>query len=191
MNVVRLFPNQRYLIKLILSVLISVLPFSGFFFIVNLGVVARENLLIGVCGMPSLAILLLVTGAILHFNSIRYEIHEDEIIVYSGFLNKSVKHVNFRNITNMELKRTFVDRALGIGSLSIQTAGSGSAIPEEKLAGLDNVQQVYEYLADQLRNYRSESQQSEVANACNTLNERQISIQILRELRAIRSLLNQ
>lgn len=189
MDVVRLFPNFRYLIKLWLKGL-GTMPFLLVFLAIGsvqeLGTMSPALVFIAVLA----AILLLASYA--YYQSLAYEIYDEEIIVYSGFLNKSIKHVNSRNITNMELKRTLFDRLLGIGSLSIQTAGSGSVIPEEKLAGLDNVQEVYQYLAGHLRAYRAEEQPvRNTPRGVDTLDNREISIQILRELRAIRTLLSQ
>ena len=187
---INLSPNPRYLLKLIVSALLGLLPFSGIIFFAILQSISSQAYS-GIIGMLFFVGIAVVIGSSLYYRSIQYEIHDDEIIVYSGFLSKSVKHVNFRNVTNMELKRTLFDRLLGIGSLSIQTAGSGAVTPEEKLAGLDNVQEVYQYLAQQLRDYRSDSVTPSTSNSVNTLNNQQISIQILRELRAIRTLLSQ
>lgn len=191
MNIVRLSPNPRYLLKLIVSAILSLIPFGGFFVFVVLQAVDFASISANYVELLASLITLVIVVIYLGYRSIRYEIHQDEIIVYSGFLNKSVKHVNFRNVTNMELKRTFFDRLLGIGSLSIQTAGSGSVTPEEKLAGLDNVQEVYQYIARQLRDYRSDARASNTTDFTDALNDRRISIQILRELRAIRGLLSQ
>lgn len=190
MDVVRLFPNVKYLIKLWLKGL-SMMPLLLIFLLVasiqELGTISPPLILV------SLLALVILIASYAYYQSLAYEIHDDEIIVYSGFLNKSVKHVNFRNVTNMELKRTLLDRVLGIGSLSIQTAGSGSVLPEEKLAGLDNVQDVYHLLAQHLRAYRTEDQpvRKTRPTSIEGLDNREISIQMLRELRAIRTLLSQ
>ena len=192
MDLVRLFPNWRYLFKLMLSGVLAMVPVSGFFTLVSFQLMTQTSIYIptDLLLIPLGLLFLLFIGVFLYFRSIRYEIHDDEIIVYSGFLNKSIKHVNFRNITNMELKRTILDRLLGIGSLSIQTAGSGgTAIPEEKLAGLNNVYEVYDFLAEQLREYRSTGQSN--SNIGSMLSDRQLGMAMLQELRAIRALLSQ
>lgn len=188
MDAVRLFPNIRYLMKLWLKGL-GTMPFLLVF--LAIGSIQELGTMSPALIFMALLALIILVASYAYYQSLAYEIHDDEIIVYSGFLNKSVKHVNFRNVTNMELKRTLLDRLLGIGSLSIQTAGSGSVIPEEKLAGLDNVQEVYQYLAQHLRAYRSEEQPVRNSQTgVDALDNRQISIQILRELRAIRTLLS-
>jgi len=90
-------------------------------------------------------------------NSLKYEIHEDEVIVNAGVFTKSVKHVPFRTITNISVKRGVLDRMLGLGTLHIQTAGASdsSGRPEASLNGLENVQEMYELVAKALRRFRS------------------------------------
>ena len=90
-----------------------------------------------------------------YYRSLRYEVQDDEVVVNAGIWTKSVKHVPYRTVTNMEVKRDVVDRWLGIGTLNIQTAGmSGQKGAEERLVGLTNVQEVYEAVAEELRRFR-------------------------------------
>lgn len=90
-----------------------------------------------------------------YYNSLRYEVEDDEVIVRAGIWTHSVKHVPYRTVTNMTVKRDVLDRMLGLGTLRIQTAGmSGQTGAEETLAGMDNAQEVYETVAAQLRRFR-------------------------------------
>ena len=90
-----------------------------------------------------------------YYRSLRYEVQDDEVVVNAGIWTKSVKHVPYRTVTNMEVKRDVVDRWLGIGTLNIQTAGmSGQKGAEERLVGLSNVQEVYEAVVGELRRFR-------------------------------------
>ena len=90
-----------------------------------------------------------------YYRSLRYEVQDDEVVVNAGLWTKSVKHVPYRTVTNLEVKRDVVDRWLGIGTLNIQTAGmSGQKGAEERLVGLTNVQGVYESVAEELRRFR-------------------------------------
>lgn len=96
---------------------------------------------------------LLLTGP--YYRSLSYEIQDDEVIVHAGIWTKSVKHVPYRTVTNLVVKRDVVDRMLGIGTLNIQTAGmSGQTGVEESLAGLSDVQSVYDTVAQELRRFR-------------------------------------
>jgi len=91
-----------------------------------------------------------------YYNSLRYEVKEDEVIVRAGIWTQSVKHVPYRTVTNLTVKRDVLDRILGLGTLRIQTAGmSGQKGAEETLAGMDAAQEVYETVAAELRRFRS------------------------------------
>jgi membrane protein YdbS with pleckstrin-like domain len=91
-----------------------------------------------------------------YYRSLRYEIQEDEVIVHAGIVTRSVKHVPYRTVTNLTVKRDPLDRwFFGLGTLKIQTAGmSGQTGAEESLVGLVNVQEVYELVATELRRFR-------------------------------------
>jgi membrane protein YdbS with pleckstrin-like domain len=91
-----------------------------------------------------------------YFRSLRYEVLEDEVIVHVGILTHSVKHVPYRTVTNITVKRDIFDRwFFNLGSLNIQTAGmSGQSGAEEKLVGLENVQEIYEMVVAELRRFR-------------------------------------
>jgi len=97
---------------------------------------------------------MLLTGP--YYRSLSYEIQDDEVIVRAGILTKSVKHVPYRTVTNLTVKRDILDRWLfGLGTLNIQTAGmSGQTGAEERLVGLPNVQEVYEIVVTELRRFR-------------------------------------
>jgi uncharacterized membrane protein YdbT with pleckstrin-like domain len=97
---------------------------------------------------------LILLGA--YYRSLSYEVQDDEVIVHAGILTKSVKHVPYRTVTNLTVKRDIMDRwFFGLGSLNIQTAGmSGTTGAEESLVGLPNVQEVYEMVVTELRRFR-------------------------------------
>ena len=91
-----------------------------------------------------------------YFRSLRYEILEDEVIVHVGIITHSVKHVPYRTVTNITVKRDILDRwFFNLGSLNIQTAGmSGQSGAEEKLVGMENIQEIYESVVSELRRFR-------------------------------------
>ena len=93
--------------------------------------------------MPTTIISVVIMGIItpfivLYYNSMHYEIVEDEVHVNRGIITKTRKIVPYRTITNIEIKRGPFDRLLKIGTIELQTAGSsGSKMgPEERLDGL-------------------------------------------------------
>jgi membrane protein YdbS with pleckstrin-like domain len=91
-----------------------------------------------------------------YYRSLSYEIQDDEVIVHVGIWTQSVKHVPYRTVTNLTVKRDILDRwFFGLGTLNIQTAGmSGTTDAEESLVGLTNVQEVYEIVVTELRRFR-------------------------------------
>lgn len=124
-----------------------------------------------------------------YFRSLRYEVLEDEVIVHVGIFTHSVKHVPYRTVTNITVKRDIFDRwFFNLGSLHVQTAGmSGQSGAEEKLVGLENVQEVYEIVVASLRRFRgamppTAAQEELPADSAASL---------LEEVRAIRQLLEQ
>jgi len=90
-----------------------------------------------------------------YYDSLSYEIQDDEVIMRVGVVTKSIKHVPYRTVTNITIKRGILDRLFGLGTLNIQTAGmSGTTGAEESLEGLENVQEVYDLVATELRRFR-------------------------------------
>jgi uncharacterized membrane protein YdbT with pleckstrin-like domain len=121
-------PDIKYLGKLIVSAALGAFP-VGIVLLILLSKVAMQGLTL----LPLILYLVIaVLGAAVYYNTIHYEIRQDEVIVYAGFITKTVKHVPFRTITNLQVTRGLLDRLLGLGSLYIETAGSsGVASPEE------------------------------------------------------------
>jgi len=126
-----------------------------------------------------------------YYRSLSYEIHEEEVVVRAGIWTTSVKHVPYRTVTNLKVKRGLLDRWIfQLGTLDIQTAGtSGTTEAEQSLVGLVDVDGVYEMVAAELRRFRgsmpptasgAESDVQEPAAAAATLHA------ILSEVRAIR-----
>ena len=151
-------PNPRYLIKLCIGItVVAMLSVAGTSFLAFL-IPDREGTIIfgllGVAAIVAWVVALVLAGP--YYNSLGYEIEDDEVIVRVGILTHSVKHVPYRTVTNVTVKRDILDRwFFGLGSLNIQTAGmSGTSGAEEKLVGLTNVDEVYEMVVTELRRFR-------------------------------------
>jgi uncharacterized membrane protein YdbT with pleckstrin-like domain len=147
--------------------------------------------LLGVAEIAAWVVALVLAGP--YYASLSYEVEDDEVIVRAGIINHSVKHVPYRTVTNITVKRDILDRwFLGLGDLNIQTAGmSGTSGAEEKLVGLTNVHEVYEMVATELRRFRggmaptaAEVEPEAAAASADTLSA------ILAEIRAIRQALD-
>jgi len=189
-------PSSQYLTKLRLVItLVALLILTGG---VLLGWLLSTDPEIGADGSRTVVIVVAIADAIWYlpallltgpyYRSLSYEIQDDEVIVRVGIWTQSVKHVPYRTVTNLTVKRDILDRWLGIGTLNIQTAGmSGATGAEESLVGLTNVQEVYEIVATELRRFRG----SMAPTAAGVEGEPSVSATdtlsaILSEIRAIR-----
>jgi uncharacterized membrane protein YdbT with pleckstrin-like domain len=137
---------------------------------------------------------MILTGP--YCRSLRYEIQDDEVIVHVGIWTQSLKHVPYRTVTNLTVKRDILDRwFFGLGTLNIQTAGmSGTTGAEESLVGLTNVQEVYEAVVTELQRFRHSmtptAAEMESATALSlTVASADVLNAILGEVRAIRQVL--
>ncbi len=156
-------PNPRYLTKmrLIIHITAVVILAGGLLLAVLVSLddeTDTDTLILIVAIVAGIDVIwwlpaLMVTGP--YYRSLSYEVQDDEVIVQVGIWTKSVKHVPYRTVTNLVVKRDILDRWMGIGTLNIQTAGmSGTTGAEESLVGLDNVQDVYDVVVQELRRFR-------------------------------------
>lgn len=185
-------PNPRYQIKLLVVItLIAALILLG---------VGLISWLIGTdnpqTGMTVFTIVGSVLGVIWvialllsfpYFRSMRFEVQEDEVIVHVGIFTHSIKHVPYRTVTNITIKRDILDRwFFNIGTLNIQTAGmSGQTGAEESLVGLEDVHEVYELVVTELRRFRGAMTPTQAQEESPTNG----SAALLEEVRAIRRLI--
>jgi uncharacterized membrane protein YdbT with pleckstrin-like domain len=156
-------PGPRYRTKLYLTItLIAVAVQLGNLLLAGLIGLDKDN-------GPRAALITLIVCSALNFlwwaplmiwasfyhRSLGYEIGDEQVIVHQGVLTRVVKHVPYRTVTNITVKRGVLDRWLGLGTLEIQTAGmSGTQKAEESLAGLTDADEVYERVAAQLSRFR-------------------------------------
>lgn len=154
-------PNQRYMFKMFLTFsLLAIVIFLAallFAFLISLDD-PQGGLIVALIFIVPTVLFWIIAMALTvpYFRSLRYEIQEEEVIVHVGIITHSVKHVPFRTVTNISVNRDIFDRwFFNLGTLQIQTAGmSGQTGAEEKLVGLENVQEVYEIVVAALRRYR-------------------------------------
>ncbi len=197
MNTQRFKPNPRYLYKLF--VVYSVIAALILFGILLLGGLislddARVGLVIIAIMLP-LNFIWWIVAMILappYFRSLEYEVLDDEVIVRVGIFTHSIKHVPYRTVTNITVKRDIFDRwFFNLGSLNIQTAGmSGQSGAEEQLVGLENVQEIYEMVAAELRRFRSAMAPTQ-AESEGDVGGVDINTALLAEVKAIHQLLDE
>lgn len=162
MQTLKIKPSRSYLKKL--RLILTIVAFCVVIFgLIISGVIAIDE------GIEAASIAFIIFLAIdlmwwipamilvgTYYRSLSYEIREEEVIVHVGIITKSVKHVPYRTVTNITVRRGLFDRHIfGIGSLNIQTAGmSAQAGAEESLVGLSDVKGVYEIIVEKLRHFR-------------------------------------
>ncbi len=198
MNQQNFTPSKKYLYKMFLGfTLIAMVIFFGpalfVAFPVSMDKPGAGAVILAIAAIGAFlfwAVAMLLTTP--YYNSMKYELHDDEVIVNIGILTHSVKHVPYRTVTNISIKRDILDRWIfNMGTLEIQTAGiSGQNVAEEKLYGLEDVQGVYEMVAAELRRYRG-GMTPTVAEMDVTPSEsaQGVSAELLDEVRQIRQLL--
>jgi membrane protein YdbS with pleckstrin-like domain len=208
MQPMTIYPDSSYQTKqVILTILVVLVTITSWTVPVAIGIGVDDTTGISLTvslaltiGLNVLLIVIALPFIPLYYRSLRYEIYEDEIVVHAGVITKSVKHVPFRTVTNLKVTRGPFDRLLGLGTLAVQTAGaSGTTSAEESLAGLVDVQVVYDKVAAELRRFRramgptqagddeavTPRESGSLADSGPTLNA------ILDELRAIRARLDE
>ena len=197
MNPLVFTPDSRlktkfYTIVLLIGVL-SIVSMVAFIVLIAIdeGVTDAFGLAVGVgLAVNLLWIVPIMLGIGPYCDRMRFEVHDDEVIVHVGLVTKSIKHVPFRTVTNLQLNRGPFDRIFGIGTLNIQTAGmSGQKGAEESLMGLNNVQEVYELAAKALRRYRSALAPDQAGEELVQAADGAAMNDVLVELRAIRAAL--
>ncbi len=198
MSSISLLPGPALRTKLFtIVILVGVLAVIGLYLLV--WAIANDN---GAEDPGSIALLVtiianviwivpLMLGIVPYVNSLRYEVQDDEVIVYAGIITRSVKHVPYRTVTNLKVMQGPFDRLFGLGTLNIQTAGmSGQQGAEESLIGLTNFQDVYDRVAGALRRYRGAMSPDQAGEELiPAASDGQMLTAMLNELKAIREVL--
>jgi putative membrane protein len=188
MNPTILRPSGKLIGKIYLTVLLIfiflVLPW------VFLGLIPDLGLVYVIIFLVVNALWLVPTAILIppYVRSIVYELGDEELRVRKGIITRTEQTVPYRMITNTDLKRGPLDRALGIGGIAIHTAGySQQASPETKLAGLDDCEAVQQQLLFILRRYRSLPSVPSEGREVSEGGSEALLAQMLQELRSIRA----
>jgi uncharacterized membrane protein YdbT with pleckstrin-like domain len=170
------------LIALILQILIPISPevtsgkVAAILWPITLGII----LLMWIISIPLI---------ILWIKNLGYYIDDDRITIHKGILSKIKQNVPYRAITDFQLHRSLYDRALGIGSIRLQTAGQKPSATgyEANLAGLVGWDQLLEQLRAKVKKLYPQAITSTTESS--GLTEKEILNTMLEELREIKNLL--
>lgn len=125
-----------------------------------------------------------------YYRSIHYELTDKEMIVHRGFIQKIMKVVPLRAITNIAIVRGPLDRIIGIGRIQIHTAGySTNQGPEEKIDGLIQYQEFYEKLSQKIKQLKPMTLLASLEEDLPIKEPTDINLAILSELKEIKEIL--
>ncbi len=119
--------------------------------------------------------------------SLRYQFEEDGVGASWGILFRRQVYLTYARVQDIQVSRSLIERWLGIGTVDIQTA-SGSASAELSIVGLEEYEQVRDFLYTRMRGIRQQKQaQAESAESPSESGQALPLLQEIRdELRALR-----
>jgi len=100
----------------------------------------------------AIIVILFAVWTRLYYDTMAYELHEDELRWRRGVWFRTTGIVPYNRITNLDLKQGPVMRWLKISTISIQTAGySGQAVPEIRIEAIEHAEELREILRGYVR----------------------------------------
>ena len=146
---------------------------------------------LGFLGIALVIAVLFFAWTGMYYASMWYELREDEMSWKRGVWFRRTGIVPYNRITNLDLVQGPVMRALGISTLSIQTAGySGKAVPEIRIEAIEHAEELRELVRTMVRGHSGGDGTGSGAPA-STGRLLTTEMQILDELKKIRALLEQ
>jgi hypothetical protein len=147
---------------------------------------------LGILGFIVIIYILLWIWVGMYYDSMSYELREDEINWKRGVWFRTTGIVPYNRIVNLDLRQGPLMRFLGISTLAIQTAGySGQAVPEIKIEGIEHAEELRELIRSHVRGSASHDDGTGSAKPSSTTPVVSVHQQMLAELQQIRSLLEQ
>jgi uncharacterized protein len=126
------------------------------------------------------------------YDSMSYELREDEINWKRGVWFQTTGIVPYNRITNLDVRQGPLMRFLKISNLAIQTAGySGQAVPEIRIEAIEHAEELRELIRSHVRGCLSHDDGTGSAKPLSTQSGVSVHQQMLTELQQIRSLLEQ
>ena len=125
----------------------------------------------------------------LSISNLEYTILDNKITLLSGIFTKTEKNIPYSKVTDFVLKRTLLDRYLGIGSIQIQTAGQ-SANPsgyEGNVDGLEDYESIHQKLKERLMAFNTNELNPKFTE--NQMSDDAVLKEILSELKNIKNII--
>jgi membrane protein YdbS with pleckstrin-like domain len=128
----------------------------------------------------------------MYYESMSYELRDDEINWKRGVWFRTTGIVPYNRITNLDVRQGPFMRMLRISNLAIQTAGySGQAVPEIQIEAIEHAEELRELIRSQVRGYASHDDGTGNVKPIPAPSVTTTDQQILEEVQQIRSLLEQ
>jgi len=152
-------------------------------------------------GMPSVFSVAILGGTFLlcallwywvglYYESMFYELREDEITWKRGVWFRATGIVPYNRITNLDVRQGPFMRFLGISNLAIQTAGySGQAVPEIRIEAIEHAEELRELIRSMVRGTPALGDGTGSGTPSPIITSSPVDQQILAELKSIRFLL--
>lgn len=96
------------------------------------------------------------------YHTLRYTIGDEGISASWGILFRREVHLAYKRIQDIHVKRSLVERYLGIGTVELQTA-AGSATAELALEGMEQFEALREFFYRRMRGVESAAPDTSVA----------------------------
>jgi len=145
-----------------------------------------------ILGFTAVIYILLWIWVGMFYDSMSYELREDEINWKRGVWFQTTGIVPYNRITNLDVRQGPLMRFLKISNLAIQTAGySGQAVPEIRIEAIEHAEELRELIRSHVRGCSTHDDGTGSAKHVATPPGVSVHQQMLAELKHIRSLLEQ
>jgi putative membrane protein len=111
----------------------------------------RYYLIVSLLTGPGFPIVLLASW--FRYSTLRYRLDQEGIWMGCGVLFKNEVNLAYRRIQDIHLTRNFIQRWMGLATVSVQTA-SGSATAEMTIEGILSAEELRDYLYVKMRGAR-------------------------------------
>ncbi|MEA1971988.1 MAG: PH domain-containing protein [Candidatus Cloacimonadota bacterium] len=189
-----LIPDKKLFTKNILTLLtLSIVVFIAFQIITyllgfdsDIRNIEKSKMIFYMIGKILIVLMWIISTPLIYLwiKALSYEIGDNKITIYKGFISKTEQNIPFSKVTDFALYRSLYDRLLGIGTIKIQTAGQGANQTgyEGYLSGLTNWKAIHLELKTSL---------SQESSTKPFIQKEDINISILNELIKIREILEE
>ncbi len=139
-------------------------------------------LIIAILTLP--AVVLVLPALWFRYLTLRYHFDDEGVSMRWGILFQRETILTYRRIQDIHVTRDLLQRWLGLATVSVQTA-SGSALPELKLEGILQAEELRDYLYSKMRGAKGETDASagDAVSLASALKAKDETTELLRSIR--------